>query len=265
MYESKYVASHLLQIKPNHFTPLSLFSIELARNKKVQNTPIAKNILQHTRKPRRTYTKSEDAVILCMVKNMGFYNPNTWKVLTLELNIDCPVCIRNRGKLLIRRESNEAKEKKRYTEKEDKIIVDYIEANGQTKECLEELKKKLAYDGNAREIKHRYDYITNKKDKKLGKFSEEEDLIILNDVKLLGKSPNTFKKLADKLNRPYPQNIMQRLDRLETMSSKAPIKWNFEDDKTLLKILFEVMAKTFRTYIKKSNNINRSLDMKQYL
>ena len=89
----------------------------------------------------RHYTAEEDAIILKRVKEMGYKNIDTWKVIAKELNRDIIEPryldhIRNRYDLII---SRETKEKKRFTEDDDKLIMRFVKKHGEGKSTWDKL------------------------------------------------------------------------------------------------------------------------------
>ena len=247
-----YLASYTFEFLPLHFSPtkqnclvqLAYLSTDLTKLRKIQNTPTT----QQETYPRknRKYTKEEDARILALVDKLGSDNPETWKTLAIEFDVIQPNNIKARWKLIT---SREIKDRKRFTKEDDKMILDYVKKNGETKESWIELAKivyknmecdGVSYMYGPQYVRNRYIYITTHADKKFGKFSKQEDKMILNDVKKYGNTKDTFINLAGKLNRMYHYNIEKRHDHLINMPSKPPGGWTLEEDKLLLQSLFEV-------------------------
>ena len=73
-----------------------------------------------------------------------------------------------------------------------------------------------------------------------GKFTKAEDQLILNDVKIHGDNLQTYKKLGDKLNRPFINNIRLRFEYLQNKPSKKSGSWEIDEDQMLMEHIFQV-------------------------
>ena len=193
---------------------------------------------------RRNYTAEEDAIILKRVKEMGYKNIDTWKLIAKELNRDIIEprylnCIRNRYDLII---SRETKETKRFTGDEDKMIIRFVKKNGDGKSTWDKLAIKLGMNdrNSAQHLKARHDLLLVKDNIVTGAFSEEEDRTILNDVEKYGNNLVTFKELSKKLNRHKHQTIRGRFEWLQNRPSEPPGTWNFYQDQMLIEHIFQV-------------------------
>ena len=156
----------------------------------------------------RMYTAEEDAIIIKRVKQMGYENIETWQTIAKELNremIDTTylIGIRCRYDLII---SRDTKETKRFSEKDDKIIMRFVTKHGEEKSTWEKLAVKLNIK-HPRSVKNRHDLLVIKDNIVTGAFTEEEDRIILKDVEKYGNTLETFKELCTKLKRHHNQNI----------------------------------------------------------
>ena len=188
--------------------------------------------LQH-----RGFTKEEDALILQKVEEMG-YGIETWKTLAHELDRDPTPdylkVIKRRYDLITNRE---IKEKKLFTEEDDNFILNYVEKNGESKTTWQELATKFGLDHPDNIERHYHNLLKNYVK---GKFTKAEDQLILNDVKIHGDNLQTYKKLGDKLNRPFINNIRQRFEYLQNKPSKKPGSWEIDEDQMLMEHIFQV-------------------------
>ena len=188
------------------------------------------------RQKSKMYTKEEDALILQKVEEGGYDNIDTWKTLAIELDQDPTfhLNIRRRYDLIINRDTKEAK---RLTEEDDNFILTYVEKNGESKTTWQELATKFGVDEPS-SIKSHYHQLLENFVK--GKYTKEDDEIILNYVKIHGNSFPTFKKLRAKLNRANASDIKRRFEYLQTKPSKRPVPWDIEEDTILIKHFFKV-------------------------
>ena len=193
---------------------------------------------------RRDYTAEEDAIILQRVKEMGYKNIDTWKAIAKELNRDIIDSryldgIRDRYDLII---SRETKEKKRFTEDDDKLIRRFVKKHGEGKSTWEKLAIKLGinHPRSANIIQARHDLLLVKDNIVTGAFSDEEDRIILNDVETHGDNLQTFKELCKKLNRHPHSTIRARFEWLQNRPSEPSGAWNFCQEQMLIEHIFQV-------------------------
>ena len=188
------------------------------------------------RQTPKSFTKEEDALIIQKVEKMGYDNIQTWKTLAIDLGRDPTYyfVIRGRYDLIINRDT---KETKRYTEEDDNFILIYVEKNGESKTTWQELATKFGVDEPS-SIKSHYHQLLENFVK--GKYTKEDDEIILNYVKIHGNSFPTFKKLRAKLNRANASDIKRRFEYLQTKPSKRPGPWEIEEDTMLIKHFFKV-------------------------
>ena len=186
---------------------------------------------------RRDFTKEEDALILQKVEEMG-YGIETWKKLAHELDRDPTPnwlnVIKTRYDLITNRD---IKEKKRFTEEDDNFILNYVEKNGESKTTWQELVTKLGLD-HPQSVENHYHNLLKNYVK--GKFTKAEDKVILNDVKIHGDNLQTYKKLCDKLNRPFTNNIRRRFEYLQNKPSTKQGSWEIEEDQMLMEHIFQV-------------------------
>ena len=71
-----------------------------------------------------------------------------------------------------------------------------------------------------------------------GRFSREEDLIILAEVEKCGKSRDTWKKLAYLLSRKHSNIILHRFEVLSRERRTTRCTWSLEDEEVVLRALF---------------------------
>ena len=133
--------------------------------------------------------------------------------------------------------NRDTKEAKRLTEEDDNFILTYVEKNGESKTTWQELATKFGAD-HPSSIKRHYDNLLKNFVK--GKFTKEEDKIILNYVKIHGNNTQTFRNLREELNRCNSGNIRRRLEYLQNKPSKKPGAWQIEEDMILMEHFFQV-------------------------
>ena len=241
-YQKKIITNFLLPSFP--------FSTDL---KKTQSTTEGKNNITKSSKPRsehkrRVYTKEEDELILQKVQQLGKDNPETWKSLAKELDVEKSQDIRRQYDLIT---SRDTKENKRFTEEDDQLILSYVSKNGQSASTWKELAKIFhmkhpTNNSTYRTIKRRHELLVKGAvkgiDKEIvkGAFTNKEDRIILKEVEKTGNRVETFKALAKKLNRPYSHNIQVRFEYLQNKPSRERGGWTLEDDRVFLEEIFQV-------------------------
>ena len=188
------------------------------------------------RQKPKMYTKEEDAVIIQKVEERGYDNIDTWKTLAIELDLYPAYhsVIRNRYDLIINRDT---KEMKRFTEEDNNFILTYVEKNGESTTTWQELATKLGADHPQNIRSHYHDMFENFVK---GKFTKEEDKIILNYIKIHGNNTQTFRNLREKLNRSTTTSIKERLEYLQNKPSKKPGAWQIEEDIILMEHFFQV-------------------------
>ena len=187
------------------------------------------------------YTAEEDAIIIKRVKQMGYENIETWQTIAKELNremIDTTylIGIRVRYDLII---SRDTKETKRFSEKDDKIIMRFVTKHGEEKSTWEKLAVTLNMK-YASSVQRRYDLLVIKDNIVTGTFTEEEDRMILSEVEMYGDNLKTFKNLREKLNRRFSNDIRNRFEWLQNKPSKQTGPWSFNEDQTLIENIFQV-------------------------
>ena len=188
------------------------------------------------RQKPKMYTEEEDALIVQKVEEGGYDNIDTWKMLAIELDRD-PThhsIIRDRYDLIIDRDT---KETKRFTEEDNIFILTYVEKNGDSKTTWQELATKLGVD-HPHNIRSHYHNLLQNFVK--GKFTKEEDKIILNYVKINGNNTQTFRKLRKELNRGHSSTIRTRFEYLQNKPSKKRSSWQIEEDMMLMEHFFQV-------------------------
>ena len=188
------------------------------------------------RQKPKMYTEEEDALIVQKVEEGGYDNIDTWKMLAIELDRD-PThhsIIRDRYDLIIDRDT---KETKRFTEEDNIFILTYVEKNGDSKTTWQELATKLGVD-HPHNIRSHYHNLLQNFVK--GKFTKEEDKIILNYVKINGNNTQTFRKLRKELNRGHLTSIRTRFEYLQNKPSKKRSSWQIEEDMMLMEHFFQV-------------------------
>ena len=187
---------------------------------------------------RRAFTKEEDVLILQKVEEMGHDDIETWKTLAHELDRDPTAAslhaIKRRYDLITNRD---IKEKKRFTEEDDNFILSYVEKNGKSKTTWLELATQLGMD-HPYSIEQHHNLMIKSYVK--GKFTVEEDKIILDDVKIHGNNLETFRKLSKKLNRINHNPIQQRFQYLQNKPSKKRSHWGIDEDQLLIQHILQV-------------------------
>ena len=165
------------------------------------------------------------------------YNIETWKTLAHELDRDTTPwslnVIKRRYDLITNRD---VKETKRLTEEDDNFILSYVEKNGESKTTWQELATKFGLDFPYSIEQH---YHNLQKIYIKGKFTEAEDRVILNDVKIHGDNLQTYKKLGEKLNRPVISS-RRRFEYLQNKPSRKPGSWEIDEDQMLMEHIFQV-------------------------
>ena len=146
----------------------------------------------------RKYTAEEDAIILKIVKEMGCGNKETWETIAKELDRDIIHSryldgIKSRYELIINRDTMETK---RFSEKDDKIIMRFVTKHGEDKSTWEKLAIKLNMK-YPHSVQRRYDLLVTKDNIVTGAFTEDEDRIIVSDVETYGDNLKTFKNVCD--------------------------------------------------------------------
>jgi hypothetical protein len=187
------------------------------------------------RQKPKMFTKEEDARIVQKVEEGGYDNIATWKTLAIELGRDptSHLNIRDRYDLIM---SRDTKETKRFTEEDDNFILNYVEKNGESKTTWQELATKLGAD-HPHNIKRHYHNLLKNFVK--GKFTKEEDKIILNYVKIHGKNTQTFRNLREELHRRSTSSIRNRIEYLQNKPSKKTGAWEIEEDRMLMEHFFQ--------------------------
>ena len=256
--------SHQNAVITNFLLPSLPFSTE---SKKSQSTTEGKkNITKILKLPsehkRRVYTKEEDELILQKVQQLGKDNPETWKSIAKELDVEKSHDIRRQYDLIT---SRDTKENKRFTEEDDQLILSYVNKNGQSASTWKELAKifHMKYPTNKttnRTIQRRHELLVTGAvkgiDKEIvkGAFTNKEDRIILKEVEKTGHSVETFKALAKKLNRPYYHNIQARFEYLQNKPSRQRGGWTLEDDRMFLEEICQVRQCCKQKAIHKEKN-----------
>ena len=241
---------HQNAVVTNFLLPSLPFSTE---SKKSQSTTdgkknITKSLKLPSKHKRRVYTKEEDELILEKVQQLGKDNPETWKLLAKEIDVEKSHDVRRQYDLIISRDTTEMK---RFTEEDDQLILSHVSENGQSASTWIELAKILytKHPTNCqicRRIKRRHELLVTgvvkaiDKEVVKGTFTKKEDRIILKEVEKTGNSVETFKALAKKLNRPYYQNIRARFEHLQNKPSRERGGWTLEDDRVFLEEIFQV-------------------------
>ena len=194
------------------------------------------------KRQRQCFTKEEDALILERVEEMGRDNIETWKTLAHDLDRNPTPSylnvIKRRYDLIINRDTAETK---RFTKKDDNLIKSYVEKNGESKTTWQELSIKLGTDDPKTIELHYHNMFENFVK---GRYTKEEDQIILNDVKIHGNNIQTFKTICAKLNRLAYTNIMKRFDILQNKPAKKPGRWEIDEDQLLMEHIFQVRNKS---------------------
>ena len=199
----------------------------------------------------KMYTKEEDALIIQKVEEGGYDNIDTWKTLAIELDRDPTYhsVIRDRYDLIINRDT---KEMKRFTEEDNNCILTYVEKNGESKTTWQELATKLGVD-HPHNIRSHYHNLLQNFVK--GKFTKEEDKIILNYVKIHGKNTQTFRNLREELHRGTTTSIKNRIEYLQNKPSKKLGAWQIEEDIMLMEHVFQVYDR-FNQFLNMANFID---------
>ena len=133
------------------------------------------------------------------------------------------------------------KKAKPFSTEENQMILKYVKKYGATPETWKMLAKECdrQHPGN---IRLRYEqYLKNEGAKlKLGRFSPEEDQIILDNVERHGLNLDTFKKVAVLLGRNLPDSIKTRHEFLTSNKEKNRKRWTSSDDKKLLEAILKL-------------------------
>ena len=185
-----------------YFEQATLFSTDSKKGKKNKDDDrnITKKVKSSLEKTRRYYTKEQDELILSRVKEMGYDNPDTWKPLAKDFNMNRTHSIKRRCDLLLRRGTGTL-QKRFFTKEEDALILQKVEEMGYGIETWKTLAHELDRDPTPaylQVIKRRYDLITNRDIKEHKRFTEEDDNFILNYVEKNGESKTTWQELATK-------------------------------------------------------------------
>ena len=244
--------------------------LKVSPNAVVKGEPIANNpnkyidsIKSSNHRSARKYTEEDDALIIEFVNIYG-YNDLTFERAASELD-------RYRGKFVKERYDKLMKEngielpvfekikihrKRKYTEEEDIIIKDYVITHGYSIDTFKKLSIQLSrprWDS----IRDRFEIITNELDvhedkndelksleiKSRKNFTKEEDRKIIDYVKKFGYNLETFKNLANDLDRKHSYTIRMRHDRITSekpLTQKVKRDWSLEEEDMLLRYMIKV-------------------------
>ena len=241
-----------------YFEQATLFSTDSKKGKKNKDDDgnITKKVKSSLEKTTRYYTKEQDELILARVKEMGYDNPDTWKPLAKDFNMNRTHSIKRRCDLLLRRGTG-TPQIRHFTKEEDALILQKVEEMGYGIETWKKLAHELDRDparAGLRTIKGRYDLITNRdiNEKKL--FTEEDDNFILNYVEKNGESKTTWQELATKFGLDHPQNIEQHYHNLQKNYVKG--KFTKAEDRVILNDV-KIHGDNLQTYKKLGDKLNR--------
>ena len=258
--------------------------LKVSPNPVVKGEPIANNPNKYidskkssNHRNARKYTEEDDELIIEFVNLYG-YNDLTFERASCELN-------RYRGKFVKERYDKLMKErgielpvfekikihtKKKYTEDEDIIIKDYVMTHGYSIETFKNLSIQL---GRPRwdSIRDRFEIITNECDvhedkndelkslevKKRKNFTKEEDKRIIDYVKQFGYNLETFRTLANELDRNHSTTVRMRHDLITSekpLSQKVKRDWSLEEEEMLLRYMIKVQ---FVKLLKNERNLKK--------
>ena len=160
-------------------------------------------------KESRHYTKEQDELILARVKKTGYDNPETWKSLAKDFNMERPQAIKRRCDLLLRRGTGTLQHRG-FTKEDDALILQKVEEMGYGIETWKTLAHELDRDQTPdylKVIQRRYDLITNRDIKEKKWFTEEDDNFILSYVEKNGEAKTTWQELATKFGLDHPKTF----------------------------------------------------------
>ena len=246
--------------------------LKVSPNAIVKGEPIANNpnkyidsIKSSNLKRGRKYTEEDDQLIIEFVNLYG-YNDLTFERAASELNRYRGTYVKERYDKLMKERGIELPvfekiklkihRKRKYTEEEDIIIKDYVMTHGYSIDTFKKLSIQL---GRPRwdKIRDRFEIITNELDVHEDKndelkslevirrknFTKEEDSKIIDYVKKFGYNLETFRTLANDLDRKHSYSIRMRHDRITSenpLSQKVKRDWSLEEEDMLLKYMIKV-------------------------
>ena len=128
-----------------------------------------------------------------------------------------------------------------YSTEENEKILKYVKKYGATWETWKMLAKEIdrPWPENIRKRYENYLKIKDGKHKQ-GKFTPEEDQIILNNVERHGCNLDTFRNLAIQLVRIRPVSIKRRHEFLTFNKEKKQKMWTSSDNKKLLEVIINL-------------------------
>jgi len=127
-----------------------------------------------------------------------------------------------------------------FSKNEDKLIREHVKLYGETEATWNNLAKTLGRK-NPYYIMVRYKYYLKGDPKVEGRFSPEEDRIILEYIEKNGKSSAAFQSLTHLLGRIARYSVVQtRHDNLVSGNVRKPRSWKLEEQKVLLKHVFKI-------------------------
>ena len=187
---------------------------------------------------RITFTAEEDEIILKRGEEIEYNNIEPWQTLATEINRDPKYywTIKRRYDVLI---SPYTKEIKRFTEEDDKFILNYVEKNGKSAKTWRWLAKRFKVHFH-NSIRYRHMKLVKGDDMVKGAFTENEDSTILEYVKRYGNILKTFQILCNKLNRFAVGSIRERFQYLENVPSRKRGGWTLKDDQLIMESILQV-------------------------
>ena len=251
---------HANQIFNPYLKPASLFSTDSKKQKKKKQDDqgSSKHMkLPFEKKKGELYTDEQDKLILERVREKGYDNPETWKSLAIDFNMKYRNGIKNRGDLLLRRESGERQKPKKYTKEEDALITQKVEEGGYDnidtwKTIAIELDQDPTFYFN---IRDRYDLIISRDTKEIKRFTEEDNNFILTYVEKNGESKTTWQELAAKLGVDHPQTIKRHYHDL--FKNFVKVKYTPAEDEIILNYV-KLHGKNHQTFKNLRAELNRS-------
>ena len=130
-----------------------------------------------------------------------------------------------------------------YSPEDDKLIVEQVRLNGNVLDTHVKTAKMLGIK-DPRNVEARYKNHLSGQTFVKGKFSPDEDKIILKHVEQHGKDSKSLRKLAEILNRRSTGSIWDRHKRLisenEYATSNVRSAWKLEEEETLIRYILKL-------------------------
>ena len=130
-----------------------------------------------------------------------------------------------------------------YSPEDDKLIIDQVRMNGDVRATHVKIGKMLGLKHPGREVEQRYRNHLSGQIFVKGKFSPDEDKIILEHVDQHGRDDKSVRTLAEILNRGSIYSIRRRHARLmsenEYNTSSVITAWKVEEERILIRYIFD--------------------------